>query len=298
MLNEEIEVLGLPGDLCTLLKSKNINTVYDLINNYQSGKLKQIRGIGAKKIEIINYVLNKKYGLTVKDETNKELRDFGFSEKTITQLNIHGIKTIDDVKSLSINNQYGNTLNTNTKFATETITKMHAKGHLFKDEQNRSLPKESSIDKLDFYPYVISNMKRNGILTIQDLLNFPTDLNIEKSFLTIRGLGPTKLKELINVLKSHNLEFTYLKSIYLESEFAKLEEEQINLIFCLEINTLEDFKTNTSILNLIKSIKDNCPDYINLTTKDTVDFLLTKVLISKNVLLQMSKSIEEGLKLK
>lgn len=298
MLNEEIEALGLPSNLSTLLKSKNINTVYDLINDYQNGKLKQIRGIGAKKLEIINYMLNKKYGLRVKDETNKELRDFGFSEKTITKLNIHGCKTINDVKSLSINNQYGNALNTNTKFATETITKMHEKGHLFKDEKNGSLTKESSIDELDFYPYVISNMKRNGILTIQDLLDFPTDLNIEKTFLKIRGIGPTKLKELINLLNAHNLEFTYLKSIYLENEFTKLEEEQINLIFCLEINTLEDFKTDTSILNLIKTIKDNCPDYINLTTKDIVDFLLTKVLISKNILLGMSKSIEDCLKLK
>ena len=175
---------------------------------------------------------------------------------------------------------------------------MHEKGHLFKDEKNGSLTKESSIDELDFYPYVISNMKRNGILTIQDLLDFPTDLNIEKTFLKIRGIGPTKLKELINILNAHNLEFTYLKSIYLENEFAKLEEEQINLIFCLEINTLEDFKTNTSILNLIKTIKDNCPDYINLPTKDIVDFLLTKVLISKNILLGMSKSIEQDLKLK
>ena len=77
-----------------------------------------------------------------------------------------------------------------------------------------------------------------------------------------------------------------------------MEAAFVILIFCLEINTLEDFKTNTSILNLIKTIKDNCPDYINLTTKDIVDFLLTKVLISKNILLGMSKSIEDCLKLK
>ena len=66
MLNEEIEALGLPSDLCTLLKSKNINTVYDLINDYQNGKLKQIRGIGAKKLEIINYMLNKNMDLGLK----------------------------------------------------------------------------------------------------------------------------------------------------------------------------------------------------------------------------------------
>ena len=215
------------------------------------------------------------------------------------------------------------------EFVTDKIIdKVHSLGFLFECEKEENKPKEEVIEiidkenniKLTAEPSIIelfstmyqnkslipNKMANKGIFTINDLLQLSTNIpnsRQERNIYNIKGLGESRVKELINYL--HSLGFIFVdertnlnNNMTLDYLFNTLDVEYVSREFYEKILTPDDFVDNKFVLIFIKQAEAVCTnEYDNkYTRKEIISFLNNKLLENKKKMLNITNSIVRQLK--
>ena len=231
-LNKDIYYLNISGRLINALKKNKFKTINDIISYSKNNNIRDLKYFGETTYkELKEYCINN-FGIDIEKERYKELNSLGLSEEAINLLTInYNIYSLKEILNLSINRKclYHKMLNINNNISKEIIDKIHSLGLKFYDERN-IIKLTDSIEILNL-PFAIDiSLSRFGIESIEDLLNLSLDTNDSNSIYKANGIGPKKVREIINIVHSFGFKFTCENDIKEETpkeKFYNLRKELV-----------------------------------------------------------------------
>lgn len=332
----ELEKLSLsPRALNLLVNSRRITTLDELLSLSISSKRHNYLDVNSKTgKEIIDKVHT--LGLKFKEEQIKEtpitikdnIKRLEIGNVRFNNLNI----TIEELLKYSIDEEAENSIYkfrwVGKETAKKIINKVHLLGFVFEcekkenkptkeiieiidKENNIKLTAESSIRELFSTMYqnkslIPNKMANKGIFTINDLLQLSTNIpnsRQERNIYNIKGLGESRVKELINYL--HSLGFIFVdertnlnNNMTLDYLFNTLDVEYVSREFYEKILTPDDFVDNKFVLIFIKQAEAVCTNWYDnkYTRKEIISFLNNKLLENKKKMLNITNSLVRQLK--
>lgn len=193
-IDKEISIsnLGLTFGLCEVLKERKIETVGQLIG-YTEQELLKI--LNFRQVSKINMKLQE-YGLGFKKSEAKtinkksDIEELQLSTRSYYALTRLGIKTIEQLIGYT-DQDLLKMWSFGTKSLEEVKSKLQKYGLRLKEVENKSMDNEGDINELQLSDRLYEILKKAGINTIEQLIEY-TDLDLLK----IQNLGMKYLEEI------------------------------------------------------------------------------------------------------
>ena len=268
-----------------------------------------IQGLGIQKIyDLISYI--HKIGFLFEEEKENadlesekdNLKNYGFSEKSITLLNCrYDIKTLDELLQISLDRRMIRFLDASVKIEKEIIDHVHNLGYRFKCEEETIL----SLDTKVFELKPIKGLNRSLLnKTVGELLKKNLSPTASNSIYDLPGVGVSNVQKIVNCFHSYGLLFEceqveLTKNVDLNKLFYMIDATIISKEFYEKIETPEDMVNNAFVSYFIQMAKVVCKSEFDSSynQRQILTFLTHKLIDQKKKMQKISEIIRDELTL-
>lgn len=227
-LSKEIERLCLPAAILKTLKSKNINTVGQLLYYNDTRGLYKLDAISFNNLKKIEQALYNICNINIMKDSS-ELEGLHLPQKYLNMLIFkYKVSTLNELLNLPIDGSRDGALDSHLKSDKVIIKAVHDNGFKFTCEKKTENHTENLNSLLkEPVPIIVKRLLINR--TVEELLELSINPKVPHSIYKMKGVGHKTAKEIISYFHECGLKFNCEKEkmITLDTKIYELDESNV-----------------------------------------------------------------------